>query len=106
VGHLLSFLHLDLTSIVLTAATVIGAWLGTRVIRPGDHEKAQLLATIAADAAALVVAVNPTLAWGDLLEKVVKAISAAAGVPTTNQQAIERAAASALTALGKNPGKK
>lgn len=102
-----SFLHLDLTSLILAAAVAAGSWIGTRIIKPKDHERAQLLSAIGSAAAALVVAAAPpTASWPTLLEQVVRQISTAAGLPTRNAQAIERAAAAALTQLGKNPGVK
>lgn len=84
-------------------ALAIGTWLGTRIIKPKDHERAQLLATIAASAAALVVSLNPTATWAQLVKLTVNQIAGAAGVPTNNAAAIERAAAAALTSLGKKP---
>ena len=93
----------DLGSIIGLFATVVGAWLGTRIIRPRDHERAAALDAIARGAVALVVSLNPTAKWGELLKLAVNAISTAAGVPTTNRDAIERAAAAALNALGRRP---
>lgn len=98
--------HFDYLSLIVTAATILGGWVTTRIVAPKAHERAELLAKIAAAAAALVVSLNPTADWSLLLSKVVKAIADAAGLPTTNAQAIERAAAEALTRLGKNPGVK
>jgi hypothetical protein len=86
-------------------ATGLGAWLGTRIIRPRDHERAQALDAIARGAAALVVSINPTAKWAQMLEQVVKTIASTAGVPTTSQPAIQRAAAAALTGLGKDPSR-
>jgi hypothetical protein len=98
-------MHFDLGSIIGLAATILGTWLGTRIIRPRDHERAQALDAIAKGAAALVVSIAPPGAkWPDLLKSVVDNISAAAGVPTRNRDAIERAAAAALNAMGKTPG--
>lgn len=98
-------MHVDLTSLVLLAATGIGTWLGSRIIKPKDHERALALEAIARGAAALVVSVNPTAKWAVLLEQVVKTISSAAGVPTTSAAAITRAASSALLSLGKDPSR-
>jgi len=83
-------------------ATGLGTWLGSRIIQPRDHDRAQALTEIAKGGAALVVSLFPKADWPTLLKAVVDQISASAG--TTNRSAIERAAASALTALGKNPG--
>lgn len=96
-------MHFDLGSIVGLAATVLGTWLGSRIIRPRDHERAAALDAIAKGAVALVVALNPSAKWADLLKLAVTAISSAAGLPTSNRDAIERAAAAALAAAGKRP---
>lgn len=95
-------MQFDWTSIALFAATVIGGWIGTRIIRPRDHDRAEALDRIARGAATLVVSLYPKADWATLLKAVVDQIADSAG--TRNRNAIERAAASALTALGKNPG--
>ena len=33
-------MHFDLGSIIGLAATLIGGWIGTRIIRPRDHDRA------------------------------------------------------------------
>ena len=96
-------MHLDLGTIVGLLATAVGGWLGSRIIRPRDHERAWALDAIARGAAALVISLNPAAKWADLLKRVVEQISASAGVPTTNKDAIERAASAALLDRGKNP---
>jgi hypothetical protein len=70
-----------------------------------DFYRAALLSSIAAGAAALVVSLNPAAAWKDLLQATINGISGAAGLPTANLGAIERAAADALARLGKLPPK-
>lgn len=92
-GKLLPFL----TPLVLTLATGVGGWIMHRFTSPKDHDRAALLESIAAGAAALVVSLNPTADWATLLEQVVAAIKSASSVPTNNADAIQRAAASALT---------
>jgi len=92
-----------LQPIVTALALVLGGWIARRITSPRAHERAQLLAQIAADAAALIVATHPKMAWTQLLTEVVRVVSAAAGVPTRNAGAIERAAAGALKTLGKLP---
>jgi len=91
-------MHFDLGGIVGLVATVLGGWLGTRIIRPRDHDRAHALDAIARGAAALMVSLNPNAKWAELLQLTVNSISTAAGVPTTNKDAIERAAAAALAA--------
>lgn len=93
-GHLIGLL-----------ATGIGSWVGTRIIKPRDHERAIALEAIARGAAALVVSLNPTAKWAHLVEQVVKMIASAAGVPTTSAAAIQRAATAALLGLGKDPSR-
>lgn len=82
--------------IVGIVATGVGAWIARHLKKPTDVDRATLLATIAADAAAFVVHMYPGKTWADALQLVVQQISTAAGLPTKNAQAIQRAAASAL----------
>jgi hypothetical protein len=96
-GSLLPFL----SPLLLGLAVSAGHWLGSKIKNPTDAERAAILEKIADGAAALVVALNPKANWTDLLKAVVQAIEAAAGVPTSNSAAIERAAAAALSKLGK-----
>lgn len=100
--HLPHIDPLTVLAAVSAVATLLGGWLGHRIITPRDHERAAAIAIIARDAAALVVSMNPKADWATLLKSVVEQIATAAG--TTNREAIERAAAQALTQLRKNPG--
>ncbi len=84
-------------------ATAVGAWLLHRLRKPSDHQRAELLALIAKESAAFLVAMYPSKPWAELLQLLVQRIAAAAGLPTKNAQAIENAAASALRELGKSP---
>lgn len=79
---------------------VIGALIAKALHTPADHERADILAKIAEGAAALVWSLNPKAKWADLLKQVIQAIESAAGLPTKNAGAIERAAAAALAKLG------
>lgn len=97
-------MHWDLGNIIGLAATLVGVWLGHRIIKPRDHERAAALERIASGAAALVVAMNPKAPWADLFNLVVGQVASAAGVPTQSKDAIERAAAAALVTMGKAPG--
>lgn len=94
---------LELGNLLGAIAIGVGAWIGHRVTKPRDHERAAVLDRIAQGAAALVVRMNPTSSWAVLLQNTVQMIAAAAGLPTKNAGAIERAAASALSTLGKAP---
>jgi hypothetical protein len=91
-----------LSPLLLGFAVAAGHWLGSKIKNPTDADRATILAHIADGAAALVIALNPKANWTDLLKSTVQAIEAAAGVPTSNAAAIERAAASALSKLGKS----
>jgi signal transduction histidine kinase len=88
-----------LTPAVMLLATALGSFFAHRIITPKDSERAELLKEIATGAAALVVSLNPGKAWAALLELIVQQIASAPGVPTANQQAIQRAAAEALTKI-------
>jgi hypothetical protein len=87
-----------LTPLLQLVGVALGGLLAHRIVTPTDHQRAQLLSQIANDAAALVVSKNPNMPAAQLLQQVIQAISNAAGVPTTNQDAIARAAAAALKA--------
>lgn len=76
-------------------------WLRNLFVNPVT--RATLLRVIAQDAAALAVALNPNAPWTQLLDNVVQQIVTASGTPTTNQAAIQRAAAQALAAMGRIP---
>jgi len=69
---------------------------------PKDHERAQLLTTLAESAAAVVVNIVPAgTPWAQLLQQVVARIAAESTVPTDNQKKIENAATAALAKFGK-----
>lgn len=94
-----------LLNVVIAGA---GLWIANTLAKSHSNgasvQRAVLLEKIAAAAASLVVSLYPAAPWAVLLEQVVARIAAAAGLPTQNADAIERAAAAALTSLGKNPG--
>mgnify|MGYP003385978914 CR=1 FL=1 len=90
--------------VVGLVATLVGSFFAHRITKPSDADRASLLAQLAHDAAAAVVAIYPNKPWADLLQMVVQRISEGAGVPTKNAAAIEKAAAGALAAHGKLPG--
>lgn len=91
------------TQILGVAALALGTWLARRLTQPTDLQRAELLAQIAASAAALAVSMFPNAKWAELLKFVVQQIAGAAGLPTKNADAIQRAAAKALMDLGKAP---
>lgn len=96
-------MQIDYGALVGLLATILGSWIGHRLTKPSDHERALLLERIANDAAALIVATFPNAAWAVLLDNVLATIAKSAGLPTRNADALERAAAAALTRLGKAP---
>jgi cytochrome bd-type quinol oxidase subunit 1 len=99
--HLPTWLPPDILASLIVAAVM--AWVGHTVKTPKDHERAALLATLANDAAALIVALNPTAEWSHLVQQVVQRLASASTVPTANTQTIEAAAKAALVRLGKLP---
>ena len=78
-------------------------WIAQHITKPTDLDRAKLLSIIANAVAAYVLSLNPGAVWADLLRDVIQGISSAAGLPTRNAQAIERAAIAALIAHGKAP---
>lgn len=87
-----------------TAALIIGGLLLRRLSKPSDKARAEHLALIAGAAAALVRSKYPNATWSQLLQETVREISMAAGLPTRNGSAINRAAAEALSRLGTAAG--
>jgi hypothetical protein len=73
-----------------------GAWIARHLKKPSDLQRATLLATLATDAAAWAVATYPGRAIPELVQIVVRVLTEQSGIPTTNAQAIERAAHSAV----------
>jgi len=90
-----------INSLLGIVGVALGGLIAKALHTPQDHDRALLLEKIADGAAALVVSMNPRAQWADLLKQVIKAIEAAAGLPTDNAAAIERAAAASLARLGK-----
>jgi hypothetical protein len=97
------FSHEFFMNLLGVIAVGIGGWIASRIKKPTDLDRAKLLAEIARDSAALVVTLNPTADWGTIVKQTVDAILNAAGLPTRNLGAVERAAAAALLALGRKP---
>lgn len=97
-GSLIPFV----SPLLLGLGVAVGHWFGSKIKNPTDAERAAILEKIAEGAAALVVSLQPKALWPDLLKSVIAAIESAAGVPTSNSGAIERAASLALTKLGKS----
>lgn len=82
------------------AGLVLGALLLRRLKTPNDRERAQLLAALARDAAAIMIARNPNARWPELVRLVANAIGTKI---TDNREVIERAAAGALMDRGQRP---
>lgn len=87
-----------------SAAIILGGLLLRRLNTPTARDRAEHLAIIAGAAAALVRSKYPNATWTTVLEQTVNEIAAAAGLPTKNRGAIQRAAAAALAGLGLKPG--
>jgi hypothetical protein len=87
------------TVMVPTFALGIGAWIAKSLHTTAQHNAAALLSRIAQEAAALVVLNNPSSSAAMLLQATVSQISGASGLPTSNPEAITRAAAAALAAV-------
>jgi len=84
-------------------ALVLGGLIAKHVKTGADAARATALAQVAADCAAAVYANNPRLQWLELVKSTVAAITTAAGLPTRNRGAIERAAKAALLRVGVSP---
>lgn len=68
-----------------------------------DTERADLLTTIAGDAAAVISAAYPTKPWAELVNLVIQRLLTAKALPTKSRVALENAATKALTDLGRSP---
>jgi len=90
-------------TLVPVAALAVAGWIAKHIKKPSDKDRADLLSIIANAAAAYVLSLNPTAAWADLVRDAIQRISASAGLPTKNIQAIEQEAVAALLRLGKVP---
>lgn len=91
----------ELVNGALTLVVGFLALLIQRSIKvPRDAARAQLLAALANDAAAVVVNLNPDAKWAQKVRDVVQRITANSTSPTTNAVILERAAAAALVRLG------
>lgn len=100
--HFLASLLPTIKAVLPSLAMLAGAALHGYVTKPRHQEraaKADLLSKIANDAAALVYANNPNLPVAQLIRDTVRQISTAAGLPTTDVGAQERAAAAAIAAV-------
>lgn len=85
--------------LIPSACGMVAAWIHAYIVAPRHQERvarAELLAKIANDAAAYVLLNNPRSVPAAMLADVVSRINGAAGLPTTDSGAIQRAAAGAL----------
>lgn len=95
--------NLDMLRPVLEIATVVVGGIIAARLRPQDHQRAAHLAQIANDVAAGIVALKPGAAWAELVQHTVEQLGKNAATPTTNSEAIRRAAVAALLSFGKKP---
>jgi hypothetical protein len=96
-------MHLDWNAILTVVVAIATAVIHHAIKTPKDHEKASLIATLADDAAAVVLALNPNAPWAQLVKDVVNKLKGAATTPTANNLTLETAATAALVRLGKTP---
>jgi hypothetical protein len=75
------------------------AWIARHLKKPSDLQRAQLIATLARDAAIWAVKTYPGRSVPELVKLVVETLANQSGIPTTNTQALERAAHTAVDAI-------
>lgn len=97
------FLTALLGPVSQVATVLIGGVIAAALHTSKDHARAASLSIIANEAAALVTVSNPNAAWSQLLSQTIAQISNASGLPTSNDQAITRAATAALVNRGLKP---
>lgn len=97
-SHLLSTLMPAIHAVLGFAVVGVGAWIAKALSTPTELQRAQHLSIIANDVAAEVVALMPGSTWAAQLEQVIRKLSQASGLPTTNANALARVATSALKA--------
>ena len=85
------------------AALVMLPMLAGWLRKPKVHERAMALDAIARGAAALAMSLAPKASWAEKLSATIAQMEKAAGLPTANRDAIERAAAGALSQMGELP---
>lgn len=96
-------MHLDWNAVLTLVVAVATVFINHAVRTPKDHERASLIATLADDAAALVLSLNPNASWVQLVRDVVNRLKGIASTPTANNLTLETAATAALIRLGKKP---
>lgn len=93
-------MHFD-WNMLLSVLVIVGTGIIHAAIRkPSDVDRARLIATLADDAAAVVVDLSGNAPWASLLRDTIARLTSL--VPGENGQAIERAATAALVRLGKS----
>ena len=85
-----------LTAMVPVAIVAAGGWLAKSLRTPTELDRAQHLAILANDVATTVCDLMPQATWAAKVEQAVQQLSKAAGLPTTNTDAIRRAAVSGV----------
>lgn len=95
-------MHAWIVPAINMLAAALLAVIAHAVKVPKDHERAQLLTTLAESAAAVCLNIYPAAEWPKLLAAVVQMVQSEATVPTSNMKAIENAATAALAKLGKS----
>jgi hypothetical protein len=95
--------HWNWNAILTVVVAVLGGLINHSVKTPKDHDRALQVSLLADDAAAVVLALNASAPWAQLVTDTVNRLKAAAGIPTTNLTALEQAATGALMRLGKTP---
>lgn len=94
-NNVLAFLSPLLPVLYQASLPVIGLWIAHRVSKPRDHERAELIARIASDAAALAVRLFPNSPIDDQIARVIEDLRRASGL-TTNASVLKRAATAAV----------
>lgn len=87
------------SQIILGVAGLLGVLLHSRLRKPADFERAQLLSHLADEILAGVKLANPTATWPDLTRLVIQALAGSKSTPTNNAAAIEQAATAAVHRL-------
>lgn len=89
------------SSLLSVVVGIVGLLIRRAIKTPSDAQRAALIATLADDAAAVILDIAPNLPWAQMVADVVGMLRRETTTPTGNTEVLRRAAIGALARLGK-----